>query len=563
MNGDFTTPGMPGQELMDIVEYSNGDVLYIRGTDAADIITVEYDLDNPDKVIASVYQLSNTLKLVELQREEFRISRFDHIEIRGFGGNDLIYNETNLETTIWGGDGNDTIYGGSGRDTIQGGLGDDYIDGRAGDDSLWGDDGSDTLIGGKGNDYIFGGRHNDFLQGDEGNDSLVGGLGDDAYYFTNSVGFDLGSDRVFEWSSVDRDTLDFSGLVGTSWNWGGVHIDLGKTIPQQINGMYSNFALTLTLSSTSVENVIGTELPDFIYGNQLGNHLQGLGGNDFIYGFGGNDTLDGGNGSDWLDGGEGNDLLIGGAGNDIYSFTELNGETSLGHDTIQENANVDADILTFWQLSRGISVDIARTTKQTVVPNFLELTLTDATAIEMVYGSDYSDYIAGNSRDNSLYGNGGNDVLHGRDGNDTISGGSGSDWIYGGNGNDRLFGDFGNDWIYGGEGNDYLNGGNDNDWLYGEGGLDTLVGGAGADYLNGGYQNPYLNDGHRDVLFGYTEYSNNDGAKDIFVTHTQRLRLFSPIDFRTYYYYATDVWDSLAGFNSNEDVRQTFDVTIY
>jgi len=80
---------------------------------------------------------------------------------------------------------------------------------------------------------------------------------------------------------------------------------------------------------SSIENVTGTEYPDFIAGNARANSLSGgvgwaetprgdviggRGGADRIHGLGGRDRLYGGRGADAIFGGTGNDRLRGGLG---------------------------------------------------------------------------------------------------------------------------------------------------------------------------------------------------------------------------------------------------------
>ncbi|MDQ0321882.1 Ca2+-binding RTX toxin-like protein [Pararhizobium capsulatum DSM 1112] len=94
--------------------------------------------------------------------------------------------------------------------------------------------------------------------------------------------------------------------------------------------------------------------------------------------------------------------------------------------------------------------------------------------IENVRGSDGSDFIQGNERNNILYGDkvadgaGGADVIWGGDGHDTIYGGAGKDELKGGNGNDKVYG------------------GADADNISGGAGVDVIEGGSGADTLSGG-----------------------------------------------------------------------------
>ena len=74
------------------------------------------------------------------------------------------------------------------------------------------------------------------------------------------------------------------------------------------------------------ENAIGSDLDDFILGNDQNNRLSGGGGLDFIIG------------------GHGNDVLTGGAGADNFAF-----DTGDGHDTITDfTAGVDSsETITF------------------------------------------------------------------------------------------------------------------------------------------------------------------------------------------------------------------------
>jgi len=85
-----------------------------------------------------------------------------------------------------------------------------------------------------------------------------------------------------------------------------------------------------------------------------------------------------------------------------------------------------------------------------------------------VQGTEGSDVIVGNSRDNEIHGSAGADVICGLEGDDLVVGGGGADLIKGNGGRDDL------------------RGGKDADVVYGGGGDDTLAGGTGADSLDGG-----------------------------------------------------------------------------
>ena len=85
---------------------------------------------------------------------------------------------------------------------------------------------------------------------------------------------------------------------------------------------------------------------------------------------------------------------------------------------------------------------------------------------EVIKTSADSDYIRGNSADNSIRSLGGDDMIFAGAGNDTV---------YAGNGNDVIYGEDGDDTINAGTGNDIINGGKGNDLLKGEEGSDTYI----------------------------------------------------------------------------------------
>jgi hypothetical protein len=96
----------------------------------------------------------------------FPLSSLTEINVDSRGGNDfvLVGNNIRIQSTIFGGDGNDVLFGGgagdsiygeSGHDVIFGLLGNDLLDGGGGNDRLFGGPGTDTLIGGKGKNRLF------------------------------------------------------------------------------------------------------------------------------------------------------------------------------------------------------------------------------------------------------------------------------------------------------------------------------------------------------------------------------------------------------------------------
>jgi Ca2+-binding RTX toxin-like protein len=226
------------------------------------------------------------------------------------------------------------------------------------------------------------------------------------------------------------------------------------------------------LSGTDGDDIIyGTAGDDVILGWAGNDTIYGLGGRDRICGGAGNDTIYGGPGGDLLDGewgndrvygqggndgyvlgGDGNDILSPGAGSITYTGTV---EGGAGRDRIiidQEGVNdvfggPGRDTIDFRHSPVGINVDLR-------YGQYLDATLTGnigymVSQVENVYGSEFDDYLRGNSRVNRLYGVGGDDHLFGYGGDDSLFGGAGDDYVNGGAGI--------------------------GDWIEGNGGFDTCV----------------------------------------------------------------------------------------
>lgn len=83
------------------------------------------------------------------------------IVINAAKGDDRITLNTDIRSSVSGGDGNDILIGGKGDDFLYGGRGNDLLYGKDGIDFLYGDDGDDRLYGGKGDDHLYGNNHND------------------------------------------------------------------------------------------------------------------------------------------------------------------------------------------------------------------------------------------------------------------------------------------------------------------------------------------------------------------------------------------------------------------
>ena len=353
-----------------------------------------------------------------------------------------------------------------------------------------------------------GGGGNDTLAGESGDDELMGGGGDDVYLM------DMDSQLDQEWiyeMSIDGgiDTIDFSQSTTRAASLVLLQQDVVVQVygdAEAVQPVSDHLKLKL-LTPGELENLIGTDLDDRLYGNRRDNRIEAGGGINVLAGYAGNDTLVGGSGRSSLYSHEGNDTLIsgagtdgmiGGSGNDTYVFDV---DMPLGVDSVHEYAGGGDDWLKFQaSTSQGVNVDLTAFQRQ-VHPN-LDLRLADnyvysaaKQQVENVIGTDLDDVILGNSTNNAIVGNAGNDkiwgmqahdVITGGDGNDTIYGGHGEDVLDGGDGDDALYGYFGNDQLFGGPGTDYLSGDGDDDRFFvrgDEGMSDTFAGGAGWDSI--------------------------------------------------------------------------------
>ena len=316
-----------------------------------------------------------------------------------------------------------------------------------------------TLSAGNTMENVVGGTMADSLTGNSLDNTLQGGGGNDTYYFDTDLA--LGSDTISD--SGGTDTVDFSGTTSRA-----VNINLSNLAAQVVNA-----GLTLTLSSNTIENVVGGTGNDVITGNSLNNVLAGGAGNDTYIldtdvangndtineAGGGNDTLDfsstttrnvavdlsktslqsvnaglnlvltsgnsienviGGSLNDTLTGNALDNVLTGGSGNDTYVFdTDI--ISGLGSDTINESGG-GVDTLDFsTTTSRSVTVDLSNAGAQ-VVNSALTLTLSSSTTIENVTGGTLADTLTGNTLNNVLTGGAGadtyvydTDVAHGSD----------------------------------------------------------------------------------------------------------------------------------------------------
>ena len=129
------------------------------------------------------------------------------------------------------------------------------------------------------------------------------------------------SSANFIWDGLGTDQIDASGtsqaatIYLTPGYWG--FLGSAKTSTITSAGQITvNFG-------TVIENLIGSNYDDYLFGNEVGNKIEGGTGSDSIEGWDGADTLIGGAGNDTLFGGAGNDSIEGGDGNDTLVVSGL------------------------------------------------------------------------------------------------------------------------------------------------------------------------------------------------------------------------------------------------
>ncbi len=395
-------------------------------------------------------------------------------------GNDLGNTITgnSAANSLSGGLGNDTLEGGAGNDTLDGGADTDQMSGGLGNDVYAVDDVTDVVIeladagidkvlysgpsgqsvsstytlgnnveelelsgtyannatGNSLNNKLTGNVANNILDGGIGADTMAGGDGDDTYRVDN-VG-----DVVTEASNKGTDTVEYTGLAGTTYTLG-------------------NNVENLTLSGSVATNGTGNDLANVLTGNAAANTLDGGIGADTMRGGAGDDTynvdneldvieetagngndtvnfdgdagktyilsdnvenlvltgkeatngvgnagantITGNDGNNVLNGGLGADTLTGGKGNDVYVVDN--------QDIVVEAANAGTDTVQY---------SGAAGTTYTLGLNLENLKLSGANAINAT-GNAVANVITGNSADNVIDGGLGSDTMRGGAGDDT------------------------------------------------------------------------------------------------------------------------------------------------
>jgi Ca2+-binding RTX toxin-like protein len=475
------------------------------------------------------------------------IANMEHANLTAGVGNDTIDLTgftNNIQSTIYGGEGNDLVLGSDGIEVVLGGAGNDTLTGNGGNDTLLGSAGKDVLNGGDGNDFLRGqGASGDKLTGGLGDDILDGGAGGDFITETGDVDFVLTDGSL---TGVGNDTIMNTEIVTLN----------GGASANTINAAAAT--MTTFLNGFGGDDVItGGSGVDFVNGGDGADSISTGSGEDMIDGGAGDDNIDGGADTDLVsvtgDGtlvltdssstGAGNDTftnieeaaLNGGAGNDILDagastlrvFLSGNGGDDIlisgqGNDVLNGGDGNDQTQLTGTNIVLTDSSFIGNGSDIVISIEAIQLTasatdsLLDASGYTggnvTLIGGPGNDTLNGGSGDDSIVGNDGNDVINGGAGNDFANGNNGSDVVDGGAGNDivdgggaadTVRGGDGDDQVRGGVGNDSLEGGSGNDLIEGENGFDTIRGGDGDDTLLGGRGNDtLLGEGGNDSIRG-------------------------------------------------------------
>jgi len=431
----------------------------------------------------------------------------------GLGGND----------SLDGGSGIDVLYGGAGNDTIAYDLDYCIVDGGAGFDIITADQ---VLIGVniELNSYssieaVQGSAYNDELTGYDGNNLLVGGMGNDTLD-----------------GAVGSDTLD--GGVGNDL----IYYDAGDLIGNIAGGAGSDtISAAKTVSAVTIDLGLYIDIENLV-GSVAGDKLTGDEGTNIISGGSGDDTIDGGLESDILDAGAGNDIIIydpndlpgsvkGGDGEDILDASMFDGYVEIDLSTqypdievvkgSQGSNNITGNtknnlIMGGSGTSLGVSSNYGSI--RTIVKRLIAGELQDDAYIQSLADKSYAvgsvewvESVVQKLEAIPLIGFGG------QDGNDNLYGLEGNDTIFGYYGNDTLTGGVDDDVLIGGSDVNYLDGGEGNDILnntYGWSGM--LVGGAGNDTLTGYDSDTLLGEDGDDILIGgWFDFVDGGGGNDL------------------------------------------------
>jgi Ca2+-binding RTX toxin-like protein len=313
-----------------------------------------------------------SLSALGIQSDAVDVDLQRSVQSDGYAEGDVLISIENVTGSAF-----DDVIRGNGEDNILAGAsGSDFIEGRDGDDLLDGDGNPLGILyldnnDGPGDDHLDGGAGDDVIRGGGGQDTLIGGLDND------ELSGDAGSDLLI--GGTGFNTVDGgAGTDTTSYaaSSAGMFVTIGSASGVG-NGIAFSSDGQIGDSLFAIENVTGSNFADQIIGSSADNVLRGGRGNDTLDGRGGANTLDGGNGVDTV----------------TY---------------VAASSTVIVNLTLGAALGGGSSND-------TLI------------SIENATGSNFADFLIGNSGANVLNGGGGADTLTGAGGLDTLTGGTGAD----------------------------------------------------------------------------------------------------------------------------------------
>lgn len=429
--GDNILIGGGGDDTLNGGGFYGGDVL--MGGVGNDVYELDYRRGNYDYVDEAANEGRDTVLVTAFHEEDEHYTdtytltdNVENGEIRGAIDFGLYGNE--LDNRLFGNDAANMLSGLDGNDTLTGGLGDDQLIGGSGNDKYFLYD----LIGGSTPEEL---NHYDAVveEADGGIDTVVVIAIDDPQSFADgyalteyvengtiggSLSFYLQGndfDNVLRGNDAENTLYGYEGndtLIGG----GGADVLDGGTGENTASYAFATAGLFAGLedanansgealgdSYINIQNLIGSNYDDILYGTDGVNKFSGGDGKDLMIGKGSGDILDGGNGSD-----------------------------TVGYDA--DYTGVTADLM-----------DSSKNTGTGAGDIYISIeNLDGSTFNDLLYGDNNDNIIEGNvyhfgeSGSDRIWGRGGDDTLKGHDNADTLIGGVGNDLLYGGTGADHF-----------------------------------------------------------------------------------------------------------------------------
>jgi len=469
-------------------ELGTDGTLVVTGSDSADNILVRNDTND-------VVVIANGVAT------RFAASAVARLSFDGRAGHDEIKNATSLESTMFGGLGDDSLRGGGGHDTQRGGLG------------------NDTFYWSPGNDVITGGSILGDYEPDEDIDTVDYSAAPYGATMHQAIDAEIAVIRPFTLSvPVYLNTFDIN-PSGENPTTGERDFLAGETID------------VIRLTRFADLTQFDFSVPSFIPGRSI-TLYGGAGGDGFFCGAN-SFTAFGEEGDDFFSDdffAAGTLNAYGGPGDDVAAVDPALSVIDLGSgnnslifsDNFVNPVHVPATIHNVYGVVvNGLDQD--PDSPFVIIGNELPNLITPVSRGGFFpRNNTFPLLIEGGGGNDMIVGNSGPDMLSGGSGNDTILAGNGNDRINGDSGNDQLLGEGGNDTIQGNSGNDNLHGGSGDDRLFGGSGNDTIDGGGGRDLLDGQSGNDilYAKDGLIDTLFGGAGFDrarrdNSSAVKDL------------------------------------------------